>query len=97
MGEQELVELGVEGDDVALTLPRGQMKNIKVDYQLNTPLKAPIAEGEVLGVARWTLGDEVVAERPLAAMSSIESGGFFKRLFDSIALFFSGLFSGILS
>ena len=97
MGEQDMVELGLEGDDVALTLPRGQLQNVKVDYQLNKPLKAPIAKGEVLGVARWTLGDEVVLERSLAAMNGVESGGFIKRLFDSIALFFSGLFSGILS
>ncbi len=95
MGLSDVVDLGVTGHDVALTLPRGQMKNVQVSYDVDTPLKAPIAKGDVLGVARWTVNDEVVLERSLEALNAVEEGGFFKRFFDRIALFFSSLFSGI--
>ncbi|WP_242667298.1 serine hydrolase [Parendozoicomonas haliclonae] len=95
-GKLDMINLGID-EDAALTLPRGQMKDLKVEYSVNEPLQAPIAEGDVLGVARWTLNGEVVMEHELEALTAVEQGGFFKRLLDSIKLFFSGLFGGMLA
>ena len=38
------------------------------------------------------LGEEVIHSAPLVAIEAVEEGGFLRRLWDSIRLFFSGLF-----
>ncbi|MFN3581339.1 MAG: serine-type D-Ala-D-Ala carboxypeptidase, partial [Pseudomonas sp.] len=39
------------------------------------------------------LGDEVVHSAPLVALEDVEAAGIFGRLWDSIRLFFYGLFN----
>ncbi len=94
LGKLSTINLGID-EDAILTLPRGQLQNVTVEYQVNGPLKAPVAQGDVLGAVRWKLGDEVLLERNLLALDTVESGGLFKRLADSITLFFSSLMGAI--
>lgn len=89
-GQQEEVKLGIR-EDLDITIPRGQAKKLTAQLNVNKVIKAPIAEGQAVGVLQITLEGEVLAERPLVALESVEQGGFFKRLWDSIVLFFMGL------
>ncbi|RUO25274.1 D-alanyl-D-alanine carboxypeptidase [Aliidiomarina minuta] len=82
-GDREEVELGVK-DDVVVTLPRGQRQNLEANFVLNQTLEAPIAAGETVGEVFLTIGEEDIASFPLVTLHEVETGGFFKRIMDSI-------------
>ena len=90
-GAQSSVQLGLQ-DGLMLTLPKGQADKLEASLSLNKPLIAPIQVGDVLGEVEVKLGEEVVHKAPLVALTAVEEGGLFGRLWDSIRLFFYGLF-----
>ncbi len=79
--------------DLSLTLPKGQMDKLQASMSLNPQLVAPIKQGDVIGSVQVKLGDEVVHSADLVALEAVEEGGFFRRLWDGIRLFFFGLFN----
>jgi len=81
------------GADLSLTLPKGQLEKLQAGMILNPQLIAPIAQGEVIGKVEVKLGDEVVHSADLIALEAVDEGSFFRRLWDSISLFFFGLFN----
>ena len=78
-------------EDLIVTVPRGTGKNLTASLVTDPKLEAPITLGQTIGTVKVMLDDEVVREVPLTAMQSVEPGGFLKRLWDSIVLFFTGL------
>ena len=89
-GASDQLELGVSRD-IHLTIPRGKHDEIKAVLNIDETIKAPITKGKVYGELLVTLDGDTLLQEPLVALQSIEQGGFFKRLWDSIALFFKGL------
>ena len=81
------------GADLSLTLPKGQLEKLQAGMILNPQLTAPIAQGDVIGKVEVKLGEEVVHSADLIALEAVEEGSFFRRLWDSISLFFFGLFN----
>ncbi|WP_263146675.1 D-alanyl-D-alanine carboxypeptidase family protein [Pseudomonas sp. RIT-PI-AD] len=79
--------------DLTLTLPRGQAKKLQASMTLNPQLVAPINQGDVIGKVEVKLEDKVVHTADLIALEPVEEGGFIRRLWDSIRLFFYGLFN----
>ncbi|WP_313516011.1 D-alanyl-D-alanine carboxypeptidase family protein [Pseudomonas sp.] len=80
-------------EDLSMTLPRGQIKQLQASMTLNPQLVAPIAKGDVIGKVEVKLQDKVVHSADLIALDAVEEGGIFRRLWDSIRLFFYGLFN----
>jgi len=91
-GEQDSIKLGV-AEDAYVTLPRSDRNKLTASVELNGELKAPIEKGAVLGLVHYTVDGEDVKSQPLIALEAVEKGSFFKRLLDTVKLFFSGLFS----
>ncbi|MBF0675340.1 D-alanyl-D-alanine carboxypeptidase family protein [Pseudomonas sp.] len=91
-GEQGEVKAGL-AEDLTLTVPRGQGKNLKASMSLDLTLVAPIEKGQVIGVVEVRNGEELVHSADLIAMQSVAEGGIFRQLWDSIRLFFYGLFN----
>ncbi len=89
-GEKEKVKLGIK-DDLYMTIPRGQAKRLTAKLNVNKVIKAPVQAGQSFGVVQISLDGEILAERPLVALESVQEGGFFKRLWDSIVMFFTEL------
>ena len=56
-------------------------------------IKAPVEVGQEYGRLEVKLGDETVVDQPLVALDAVPEGGFFKRIWDMIKLFFIGLFA----
>lgn len=79
--------------DLSFVLPRGQIDKLQASMTLNPQLTAPIQQGEVIGKAEVRLGDQVVRAVDLVALDTVEEGGFFSRMWDSIRLFIYGLFN----
>jgi D-alanyl-D-alanine carboxypeptidase (penicillin-binding protein 5/6) len=87
-GSSDQLALGVERD-IHLTIPRGQHKSIKAVMNIDEVIKAPVTIGKEYGELLITLNGEELLREPLVALQSVETGGLFKRLWDSVVLFFT--------
>jgi D-alanyl-D-alanine carboxypeptidase (penicillin-binding protein 5/6) len=76
-----------------MTMPRGQLKKLSANMTMNPQLVAPIKQGDVIGKVEVKLEDKVVHSADLIALEPVDEGGFFRRVWDSIRLFFFGLFN----
>ncbi|MGM0522148.1 MAG: serine-type D-Ala-D-Ala carboxypeptidase, partial [Pseudomonadota bacterium] len=94
-GEQNEVRIGVD-EEVYMTLPRNRNDDLRARLNMNNDLNAPISMGDDVGTLEVVMGEEVVGERDLVALESVEEGGLFKRLIDQVRRFFSGLLSNFL-
>ncbi|KIP98542.1 MULTISPECIES: D-alanyl-D-alanine carboxypeptidase family protein [Pseudomonas] len=91
-GQTSQVKAGL-AQDLTLTLPKGQLEKLQASMTLNPQITAPIAQGDVIGKVEVKMGDQVVHSADLVALEAVEEGGFFRSLWDSIRLFFYGLFN----
>ena len=90
-GTAEEVALGID-DPIRLTVPRGRYEDLSAVLDIPDDIEAPIAVGDVLGVVRVTLDDEILVERSLLAQTAVAEAGFFSRRGDDFERFFDGLF-----
>ena len=91
-GEESQVQVGLE-KDLTLTVPRGQAERLTAEAVLQPEILAPVVQGQKLGVVEIRLDDRVIHTADLVALENVERGGFFKRILDSIRLFFFNLFN----
>ena len=100
---QELIEARVWGgqadqlsvgmtEDVYVTIPRGSRNELESTVDLDSVIKAPIKIGDELGRVKVSYNGEVLVDRPVLALTEVPEGGFFKRIWDAIKLFFVQLF-----
>lgn len=89
MGDRKTVDLGIT-QDVLLTIPRGQAKNLKANFIIDRQLQAPLQKGEVVGVLSLQIENETIADYPLVALQDVNEGGMFDKALDYFRLQFSG-------
>ncbi|MBS3805000.1 MAG: D-alanyl-D-alanine carboxypeptidase [Oleiphilaceae bacterium] len=90
-GQSDLVQIGVK-DDVYVTIPRGSKGSLESVVDVDNVIKGPVSAGQELGRVKVMLDDKVIVDQPALALVGVPEGGFFKRLWDSIKLFFAQLF-----
>jgi len=91
-GASPEVRVGL-AEDLVLTVPRGQLKQLTTSSSLLPQLVAPIPQGAAVGKVEVRLGEQVLHSADLVALDTVEEGGLFRRLWDSIRLFIYGLFN----
>jgi len=91
-GASPSVALGVR-DEVYLTIPRGKSDKLDAQLVVDENLTAPLNADQVYGEMVVQLDGEELIRKPLVALQNVEAGSIFKRLWDSIVLFFLGLFA----
>ena len=91
-GKIDEVALGTK-EDILLTLPRSDFKNIKANYNFKNNIQAPISNGDVIGDIEFISDDRVVLSAPLVAIESVEAKGFFGRIWARIVFWILSLFS----
>jgi D-alanyl-D-alanine carboxypeptidase (penicillin-binding protein 5/6) len=69
--------------DLAVTIPRGQYKNLKPSININLPLVAPITKGQKLGKVELRLDGKVLSSSPLVALKAINEGSLWQQAKDS--------------
>lgn len=85
-GDRKEVSLGV-AKDASITLPRGQMKNLKASFTLTEPqLTAPLAKHQVVGTIDFQLNGKSIEQRPLVVLDEVKEGGFFSRIWDFVMM-----------
>ena len=88
-GGANLVKVGV-AQPLLVSTPRGKYEQLKATMDLPKSLVAPIAKGQKIGMVRVTLDGKVVAQAPLVALDAVEEGGFFKRLWHELLMWWQG-------
>ena len=91
-GEEDFINLTI-ADDITLTLPKGEQKNLSAQITIDGEIKAPITAGQKLGQMQITLNEKIIIDIPLVAEKNIAQAGLLARLFDWILLFFTQLIS----
>jgi D-alanyl-D-alanine carboxypeptidase (penicillin-binding protein 5/6) len=86
-GNKEQLQLGLE-KPLYVTVPKGQYKELKATLYIDKHIMAPVVAGETYGTLKISFANQVILERPLVALSSVEEGNLWNRLIDSILLFF---------
>ncbi len=86
-GAYETLSVGL-ADDMFVTIPRGQYDNLQASMQLEGKIMAPRQQGEQVGSVVVKLQDNVIAERPLLALTTVEEGGLIQSLMDQVKLMF---------
>ena len=90
-GAARMVKAGV-GADLSATVARGTADALDTRLVLEPELIAPVKQGQVIGKIEVLQGEKVLTRADVVAMETIEEGGFFRRMWDSIRLFFKGIF-----
>ena len=82
------VDLGIK-DDLYITLPRGEADGIKTAADVQPRLIAPLALDANLGTLRVFAGTQTLATLPLHPLKEVAAGGWWRRLIDTIRLWFA--------
>lgn len=91
-GNNKTADLGVL-TNAAVTLPRGQLNNLKASYTLNSPvLEAPLTKGQVVGTVNFQLSGKTIDQKPLVVMEDVPQGGWLSRMMDFVSLQVSTLY-----
>lgn len=90
-GLEQSVGLGV-AEELYLTISRGRADDLKASTIVENAITAPILLSAQMGTVQVSLDGEILAERPLLALQSVQEAGFFVRLWDQIVLWFSLVF-----
>jgi serine-type D-Ala-D-Ala carboxypeptidase (penicillin-binding protein 5/6) len=86
-GQSPEVELGIT-DDLYITVPRGAA-DIKTATEIQPRLIAPVTAAMSVGSLRVFTGSQTFATMPLHPLKSVPAGGWWRRLIDTIRLWFA--------
>ena len=86
-GEDEDVDLGLT-QDLYVTIPRGEYKNLQAKVDMPNYINAPIANRQEIGKLNIQLNNKTVAQKPLVALKTVQEGGWWTRTTDSMGLWF---------
>jgi serine-type D-Ala-D-Ala carboxypeptidase (penicillin-binding protein 5/6) len=84
-GSSKTIPLGL-AEDLYATIPRRQYKDLKAVITVDKKITAPVIEGAKHGSVKVTLKDEVIADKDLIALKTIEQGNIIQRLSDSVLM-----------
>lgn len=87
--EQDMLDLTVSRD-IHVTIPKGERDNITLQVKYQSPVRAPVKQGDTVGeliVSVPQIGDFSV---PLVAAHDLEKAGFFGRIKDNLEYLIKG-------
>ncbi|MDO4997571.1 MAG: D-alanyl-D-alanine carboxypeptidase family protein [Neisseria sp.] len=91
-GQSKEVGVGVE-EEVYLTVPHGELAQVKPVLETEQNVSAPIQAGQVLGKLKLMKNQQVLLEKNVVALRGVQEAGWLRRTWDSIYLWFSNLFA----
>lgn len=84
-GASKTIALGLD-EDLYATIPRRHYNDLKAVITVDKKITAPVKEGAKLGSVKVTLKDEVIADKDLIALKSVDQGNIFRRLYDGVMI-----------
>ncbi len=86
-GAQQQVALGLD-ENLYVTLPRGHRKDLVIEKVINTPIEAPLSQGQTLGYINVSIAGKSLLKRDLNTLDTVAQGGLWQRLIDTTRLWF---------
>ena len=86
--ETSPIDLGIK-DDLYVTLPRSVAGNLKTEIVVQPRLIAPVSRDAGVGTVKVSAGKEIFATVPLHPLKEVAAGGWWRRLIDTIHLWFA--------
>ena len=83
LGKKSKVEI-LPSEDVYLTIPKRKKKIIKVVFEYEGPILAPIKKGDTLGLLNVYVSDELKKQINILAAEDIGKSNIFSRIFRSL-------------
>lgn len=74
--------------DTYVSVPKGDISQLRTLLERNDPLIAPINEGSRVGILKILVGDRIIAELPVVALEQINVASFLGIIWDTIRLWF---------
>ena len=87
-GKKDSADLGIK-DDLYVTVPRGEADGIKTATDVQPRIIAPLTLDQTLGSVRVFVGNQTLATLPLHPLKELPAGGWWRRLIDTIRLWFA--------
>ena len=87
-GQKDSADLGIK-DDLYVTVPRGEADGIKTAADVQPRIIAPLTLDRTLGSVRVYVGNQTLATLPLHPLKEVPAGGWWRRLIDTIRLWFA--------
>jgi serine-type D-Ala-D-Ala carboxypeptidase (penicillin-binding protein 5/6) len=84
-GASKTIPLGL-AEDLYATIPRRLYNDLKAVITVDKKITAPVQEGAKLGSVKVTFKDEVIADKDLIALKSVDQGNIIQRLSDSVLM-----------
>ena len=84
-GAESAIPLGLS-EDLYATIPRRHYDELKATIVVDKKITAPVKEGDKFGSVSVALKGEVVSQKDLIALKSIEKGNIFRRAYDGIMM-----------
>jgi D-alanyl-D-alanine carboxypeptidase (penicillin-binding protein 5/6) len=81
-------DVGID-KDLYITLPRSQSADIKTSVDLQPRLIAPIARTADVGQLHVTAQGQSLATLPVHPLAAVDEGSWWRRLIDTIRLWFN--------
>lgn len=75
--------------DQYISVPQGKAAEIKQEVSLKKHMIAPLAAGQEVGRVRLSLDGQALAEYPLTVLDAVSEGSWWRRLVDTIRLWFA--------
>lgn len=85
-GASDSLPLGL-GRTLYVTIPRGQYQQLDASMTIQSQILAPVSQGQPLGSVQIRLGEGLVVERPLLALTNVPEGSFWQRIVDEALLY----------
>ena len=82
-GTQSKVPTGIL-EDFYVTIPKGHYSQLKGLMEIHKSIDAPVKRGDVIGTAIIRDLDRIVLQKPLVAMDSVDAGGTWTNISDSV-------------
>lgn len=79
-------------DDHFITIPSGQYQRLSISTKVPSYIQAPIRKGDKIGELVVRFDNKTIATRPLYALQSVETGGWYTRTKDSLRLSYRNWF-----
>lgn len=79
LGKETSVPMIID-EDIYITIPRHQLKDVSAEVVYNNPIQAPIKAGQPIGKLVITIPGQDAIEKVLTAGRDVERAGFFARI-----------------
>ncbi len=87
MGKTDKIPVGFT-EDLYVSIPSGQYKNLKANIVYDKDLKAPLSKGKAYGNVTLTLEGKEMLNKPIVALVDVPKGSIFTTSKDRIILLF---------